>query len=196
MAYDLNHSGGIGSNIDTLVSGTVTSVLSGGLTIDPAPMDVKVTGDVNNPVCTQITGNPASPVGAQITGNPASPVGAQITGNPDLPVGTRITGDPGMPVASTIDILNLPHLKLTDIKEILKPNVRMHIPNYQQMSFKILGVELFSWCLSGETEVIAQPYHPNRFEQCNIECPDEDKRSFPEETPTHEGIRRNSKKYK
>jgi hypothetical protein len=146
--------GGIGSavsgSINTVLSGEIKTDVAGDMKITAAPMDmnVKATGDVNNPI------------------------------------GSRLTGDPKNPIASTVDLLNMPHLTLRDIKDILTPKIRVHIPNYQQISFKVFGVEVCSWCLSGESQVITQPFVPNRFEQCNIECPDEDKRPFPE-TPVH-----------
>jgi hypothetical protein len=137
-----------------------------------------------------------SPIGSIINGTLNSALSGQLDSNlaADMkltmePTELKLTGDRRNPVASmvesTLDVLNIPHLTLDDIKDVLTPRVRMHIPNYQQMSFKLLGVELFSWCLSGETQVITHPFLPNKFEQCRIECPDEDTRPFPSKTPSH-----------
>ncbi len=153
--------------IESKLVGGFTTTLSG--TITPGP----ITGDINKPVGTHITGDITKPVAGQITGDTNKPVAAQLT------------GDPAKPIASTVDLLNIPHLTLNDIKDIVTPKIRMHIPNYQQMSFKLLGIELFTWCMSGESEIITQPYIPNRFEECKIECPEEDLRPFPKDTPIH-----------
>jgi hypothetical protein len=149
------------------------------------PVGAFITGDPNNPVVSRVTGEKNNPVGAFITGDPGNPVGSQITGDKLKPVAVQLTGDPEQPVASTVELLNIPRLTLSDIKDIMTPKIRMHIPNYQQMSFKLLGVELFTWCMSGESEVITQPYVPNRFEECKIVCPDADMRPFPDDTPRH-----------
>ncbi len=151
----------------TKLEGGFTTTLAG--TVSSGP----ITGDKNKPVATYITGDKNNPVGSQVTGDVTKPIAL------------RFSGDQEKPVASTVDLLNLPHLTLDDIKDIMTPKVRMHIPNYQQMSFKLLGVELFTWCMSGESEIITQPYTPNRFEECRIECPDEDLRPFPRDTPVH-----------
>lgn len=154
--------------IDSQLGGGFTTTLSG--TVTPGP----ITGDITKPVASHITGD--------IT----KPVAGQITGDVNKPVVALLTGDSTKPVASTVELLNIPRLTLSDIKNIMTPEVRMHIPNYQQMSFKFLGIELFTWCMSGESEIITQPYIPNRFEECRIECPEEDLRAFPK-TPVHKG---------
>ncbi len=153
--------------IESKLVGGFTTTLSG--TITPGP----ITGDINKPV------------GTHITGDITKPVAGQITGDANKPVAALLTGDPAKPITSTVDLLNIPHLTLNDIKDIVTPKIRMHIPNYQQMSFKLLGIELFTWCMSGESEIITQPYIPNRFEECKIECPEEDLRPFPKDTPIH-----------
>jgi hypothetical protein len=177
--------------IESYLEGGISTTLSG--TVNPGP----VTGDINKPVASHITGDKNKPVGSHITGDTGKPIGSNLTGDVNKPIGshltgdvnkpiaTQITGDPAKPVASTVDLLNIPHLTLNDIKDIVTPKFRMHIPNYQQMSFKLLGVELFTWCMSGESQIISQPFAPNRFEECKIECPDEDLRPFPKGTPVH-----------
>jgi hypothetical protein len=164
--------------IDSFLEGGFTATLAG--TVIPGP----ITGDKSKPVASHITGDINNPVASRITGDITKPVAAMITGDTQKPVALQMTGDSEKPVASTVELLNIPRLTLNDIKDIMTPKIRMHIPNYQQMSFKFLGVELFSWCMSGESQVITQPYNPNRFEECRIECPDEDLRPFPK-TPIH-----------
>ena len=166
--------------IKSRLEGGFSTTLSG--TVTPGP----ITGDINRPIGTHITGDKNKPVASHITGDISKPIGTHITGDARNPVATLITGDPAKPVASTVDLLNIPHLTLNDIKDIMTPGVRMHIPNYQQFSFKLLGVELFTWCTSGESQIITQPFKPNRFEECKIECPDEDLRPFPKGTPVHD----------
>ena len=92
----------------------------------------------------------------------------------------KLTGDPASPVAtdSKIEILNLPRFTLQDIKDMMK--VRVRIPNYSNMCFKVLGMEMFSLCLSGESQVITEPYIPNAAERCETDCCEPDTRPFPE----------------
>jgi hypothetical protein len=93
----------------------------------------------------------------------------------------KLTGDSQQPVAtdSKIEILNLPRFTLQDIKDMMK--VRMRIPNYSNVCFKMFGVEMFSLCVSGEGQVITEPYIPNAAERCETDgCCEPDTRPFPE----------------
>ncbi|WP_462251935.1 hypothetical protein [Ferruginibacter sp.] len=92
----------------------------------------------------------------------------------------KLKGDAKEPVAtdSKIEILNLPRFTLQDIKDMQK--VRMRIPNYSNICFKAFGMEMFSICLSGESQVITEPYIPNAAERCETdECCEPDTRPFP-----------------
>lgn len=91
----------------------------------------------------------------------------------------KLTGDPDKPVStdSKIEIMNLPRFTLQDIKDMMKQRVR--IPNYSNMCFKMMGVELFSVCVSGEGQVITEPYVPNAAERCEDDCCQPDTRPFP-----------------
>lgn len=146
-----------------------------GLTISVFAMDVKseslVVGDKNRPVATLLLGDPNQPITTTIQGNEAKPVTTTIQGNKDKPV------------VSHVDMLNLPHLNKQDLKDLLTPEIRMRIPNYNQISFKILGIELFNVCLSGESQVITEPYVPNAYERCETDCCEPDTRPFPQSTP-------------
>lgn len=92
----------------------------------------------------------------------------------------KLTGDPKEPVStdSKVEILNLPRFTLQDIKDMMKTRVR--IPNYSNVCFKMMGVELFSVCMSGEGQVITEPYVPNAAERCEDDCCQPDTRPFPE----------------
>lgn len=96
-------------------------------------------------------------------------------------VTSTVVGDKNKPVATTSDLTinNLPMLNKQDIKDLLTPEVRMHIPNYQQICFQVFGIELFSICLSGEAQVITEPFRPNAWERCDIPCCEPDTRPFP-----------------
>lgn len=92
----------------------------------------------------------------------------------------QLTGDPSKPVAtdSKMEILNLPRFTLQDIKDMMK--VRMRIPNYSNICFKMFGIEMFSLCMSGEGQVITEPYIPNAAERCETnDCCEPDTRPFP-----------------
>ena len=104
----------------------------------------------------------------------------------------KLTGDPNQPVAtdSKHEILNLPRFTLQDIKDMMK--VRMRIPNYSNVCFKVLGVEMFSICVSGEGQVITEPYIPNAAENCETDdCCEPDTRPFPERANNPDGTNPN-----
>jgi hypothetical protein len=90
-----------------------------------------------------------------------------------------LKGDSKAPVFtdSKIEILNLPRFTLQDIKDMMKQRVR--IPNYSNSCFKVMGVEVFSFCMSGESQIITEPYIPNAAERCEDDCCEVDTRPFP-----------------
>jgi len=108
-------------------------------------------------------------------------VTAKVIGDPDAPVTSRIEGNADRPIATTsdIDIKNLPHLSKEDMKDLLTPEIRVRIPNYNQLCFSFLGFEFFKVCLSGESQVITEPYVPNAYERCEVPCCEPDTRPFP-----------------
>lgn len=162
--------------------------IGGGLSISVPLMNVtsRVLGDKNQPVAVHMTGDASQPVAAMIQGDPNKPVTTTIQGNKDKPVTTTIQGNRNEPVATEIELLNLPRLSKQDIKDLLTPEIRMRMPNYNQLCFKLLGVELFSICTSGESQVITEPYVPNAYERCELPCCEPDTRPFPNpgSTPT------------
>lgn len=91
-----------------------------------------------------------------------------------------LKGDADEPVStdSKLELLNLPRFTLQDIKDMMK--VRVHVPNYSNVCFKVLGVEMFSVCMSGEAQVITEPYVPNAAERCETDCCEPDTRPFPD----------------
>ncbi len=108
-------------------------------------------------------------------------VTAKVIGDPNAPVTSRIEGNADRPIATTsdIDIKNLPHLTVEDMKDLLTPEIRVRIPNYNQLCFSFLGIEFFKVCLSGESQVISEPYVPNAYERCEVPCCEPDTRPFP-----------------
>ncbi len=92
----------------------------------------------------------------------------------------KLKGDPKEPVSTDnkIEIMNLPRFTLDDIKNMMK--VRVHIPNYSNICVKMLGVEVLSVCMGGESQIITEPYVPTAAERCEDECCEPDTRPFPE----------------
>ena len=108
-----------------------------------------------------------------------------VSGKLDTDNVLTLKGDASQPVAtdSKIELLNLPRFTLQDIKDMMK--VRVHVPNYSNVCFKIFGVEMFSVCMSGEAQIITEPYIPNAAENCETDCCEPDTRPFPESNNTH-----------
>jgi len=131
-------------------------------------------------VTTQLDGNINTNLGGNLTTNST----AKVIGDPAQPLATLLIGDPARPIAtdSKLEILNLPRFTLQDIKDMMK--VRVRIPNYSQICFKLFGQELFSLCINGEGQVITEPYVPNAAEKCETECCEPDTRPFPENSTT------------
>ena len=119
-------------------------------------------------------------VGGSLNSTITATATTTVVGDPTRPLATLLIGDPNKPIAtkSEIEILNLPRFTLKDIKDMMK--VRMRIPNYSQVCFKMFGQEFFSICISGEGQVITEPYVPNSLERCEEECCEPDTRPFPE----------------
>lgn len=161
-----------------------TITLGGGLELDP----VEISGDPSRPLTTLVKGDKDAPVTTLMTGDSEKPLATLLTGDPGKPISTLLTGDPNKPMAATIEMLNIPRLSLDDIKDLLTPKLRIQMPNYQQLCFKLFGMEVFSLCLSGESQVITQPFRPNKYERCEPDCPDLDVRPFPEDTGTHRTV--------
>jgi len=158
--------------------------LGGSITIDSTIIETssKLIGDVNQPIATRITGDNANPLATRITGDPANPIATLVTGDPNKPVTVtaNLQGNPEKPIASTIEMLNFPRFTLADIKDLATPKIRVRVPNYTQLCFKLLGAEIFSICLAGEAQAITEPYVPNAHERCEVQCCEPDTRPFPQ----------------
>jgi hypothetical protein len=155
---------------------------SSDITIHADPTVTTIRGDPGSPVTTTALsiGDPARPTTALITGDPAKPVATLSVGDPNRPVTNMIQGDPAKPIVTQTEMLNLPRLTLQDLKELVTPRVRIQMPQYQQVCIRIMGVEVFSMCTSGESQVISGPYEPNSLERCQIGCEGDDRRPFPQ----------------
>lgn len=140
---------------------------------DHYTIDTNLKGDI----ATHIDGNLNSKVDATLNSNS----NAKIIGDPKQPIATLLIGDPTQPIAtdSKVMLQNLPVFTLQDIKDMMK--VRVRIPNYSQVCFKLLGQEFFTICMNGESQVITEPYVPNALERCEVECCEPDTRPFPED---------------
>ena len=147
--------------------------LGGGLTVD-------LEGNPATPVSALITGDPNKPLSTQITGDVNKPLSTLIIGDPNKPISMQIQGNPAKPVAVSMEMMNLPRFTLTDIKDLMK--VRIRLPHYEQFCFKLFGIEVFSFCMSGEAQLITEPYVPNAHERCEIvDCCEPDTRPFPKQ---------------
>lgn len=120
----------------------------------------------------------------------------KVSGKLETDSKLKLTGDPKEPVStdSKVELMNLPRFTLQDIKDMMK--VRMRIPNYSNLCFKVMGMELFSLCMSGEGQVITEPYVPNAAERCETDCCEPDTRPFPERDKTDDVVQPNRPKAK
>ncbi len=175
--------------------------LGGTLTIDSMPIETssKLIGDAAQPIASLITGDVSKPIATRISGDAANPIATLITGDANKPVTitANLQGNPSKPIATTAELLNFPRFTLADIKDLAIPKIRVRIPNYTQLCFKLLGTEIFSICLAGEAQTITEPYVPNAHEKCEILCCEPDTRPFPEtgnrdKTPTVRGKKINT----
>ena len=119
-------------------------------------------------------------MGMSVKGQKDEPVTIMALGDQSQPISGRITGDKDQPVSMAMEMTNLPRFTVSDIKELTTPKVRLSFPGHQQFSFKFMGRELFSMCMGGEQQVIAQEYVPRDGEDCSIPVCDMDTRPFPE----------------
>jgi len=161
--------------------------------------DMKVFGDPNQPVTTKMIGDSAQPLTTKMLGDANQPLATLMLGDANKPITTKMIGDANQPLATlmtmqgnpdkpvavsmSMEMLNLPRLTLSDLKDLMTPKVRMRMPNYSQFCFKLFGKEIFSFCLSGEMQTILEPYVPNSHERCEDVCCEPDTRPFPQNSP-------------
>lgn len=155
---------------------TIHNNMSGGMVVETT-----MVGDPNRPLATLMTGDPNKPLATLMVGDANKPLATLMTGDRQKPLTTLLIGDPKQPIAMSMqmEMLNLPRFTLNDIKDMMKMRIRM--PNYSQFCFKLFGQELFSFCMSGEQQVITGPYVPNSHERCEEPCCEPDTRPFPEQ---------------
>ena len=134
------------------------------------------TFDIDSHIDGGLTSTLAGAFGAQHSGS----LNTIVSGKLETDNVLQLKGDANSPVATDnkIEIVNLPKFTLQDIKDMMK--VRVHVPNYSNICFKVLGVEMFSVCVSGEAQVITEPYIPNAAERCETTCCEPDTRPFPD----------------
>ncbi|HHH50383.1 MAG TPA: hypothetical protein ENK52_05330 [Saprospiraceae bacterium] len=169
--------------------------IGGGMSITVPLMNVNSKVEVKS----EVTGDKNHPVSLRMTGDDSEPIVSTIQGNPNKPITTTVQGNRNQPVATEIELLNIPRLSKQDLKDLLTPEIRMRIPNYNQVCFNWFGMELFSICTSGESQIITEPYVPNAYERCELPCCEADTRPFPEQGQNStllDSTKRRSKKEK
>jgi hypothetical protein len=122
-------------------------------------------------------------LGGTVTAN--TNLGGSITANTNLGGSLTMTvlGDANKPIAAKVDanldIKNMPHFTMADllalIESLKNPNLRARFP--VQLNFGIsvfplnlLGIDAVQFSICGEPQVILQPYVPNAFERCEVDC--------------------------
>jgi hypothetical protein len=91
-----------------------------------------------------------------------------LTALPTIQLGTvpPITLEP-----LTINVGTIPPITLEPMSLSLAitkiPSVRAHVPSNYCVGFSLLGIELFSIRLCGETQIITEPFIPNPCEICS-----------------------------
>ena len=130
---------------------------------------------------TNIDGRLESQLSGSFAAEHSGSLATNVSGNLNTNNVLKLTGDAKEPVVtdSKIELMNLPRFTLQDIKDLMK--VRMHIPNYSNICFKVMGVELFSICMGGEAQVITEPYIPTAAEHCETDDCKPDTRPFPQQ---------------
>jgi hypothetical protein len=124
-------------NVDLDLAGSLGSV--GPVTIDGIPKDFTIS----------IEKIPKIDIGLDN-------IGISVDKLPKLQVGL----DP-----VTINPITLNPLSL-DLSIKSLPSVRTHLPADYSAGISILGIELFSFRLCGEGQIITEPYRPNPCERC------------------------------
>jgi hypothetical protein len=131
----------------------IATNLSGGLDI---------TGDPNNPVATLIFGDPTKPVATLLEGDPTKPITTLLEGDPTKPITSNSTVKMGL---DDIRIKELPHIYFS--AEVGMKPTRIHNPLHLKFCLSMLGFEILSFDVCGESMTIIEPYHPHRTEQCS-----------------------------
>ncbi len=103
---------------------------------------------------------------------PSIPTNYNITLH-GIPTTYTVTADAGLDEVRIKEIprinLNVEKLNVDTesnirIKEI--PDVRAHVPSYYNLGVKLFGIEILTFSLCGESEIITEKYIPNEKEIC------------------------------
>lgn len=146
----------------------IATQLHGGL-----DLTTELTGDSTKPVTTLLTGDPNKPVSNLMTGDPTKPLATLILGDPTRPIATVLEGNPTKPVTtnSTVD-LGLDNIHIKELPRIelsteigIKPT-RIHNPVDLKLCISLLGLEILSFEMCGESMTIIEPYVPHKTEEC------------------------------
>src|SRR5450755_4081617 len=105
------------------------------------PKDFTLTTSLDADIASTFDGTVNTNLNSNSTLNSTSDVTAKLIGDAKQPLATLLIGDPKQPIttSSSIELVNLPRFTLQDIKDLLK--VRVRIPNYSQLCFKLFGQE-------------------------------------------------------
>lgn len=122
-------------------------------------------------------------LGGTVTAN--TNLGGSVTANTNLAGALTMTllGDTAKPVAARIDanldMKNLPHFTMADIMSLIdafkKPDLRARFPVHLNFGISVFPLNLFGidavqFSICGEPQVILQPYVPNAYERCEVDC--------------------------
>lgn len=113
----------------------------------------------------------------QIKALPAFEVGVtafpEITGNSNIsvkelpPIESTVTTTSTVTTASSIAITEIPPITTNlNIAVTQIPEQRVQYPAHYQLGFSLLGMEVWSFSLCGEAQVINEKYVPRRTEVC------------------------------
>jgi hypothetical protein len=136
-----------------------------------------ILGDRNAPISLETDMDMG--VDASIKGSKDEPVAMMMLGDQQQPISANITGDKDRPISMAMEMTNLPRFTVADIKELLKPRLKVSLPGHRQICVKVFGQELFSVCYGGEGQLKIQPLNPEDENDCHVPACDLDTRPFP-----------------
>jgi hypothetical protein len=156
-----------------------------------ANINANLKGSKDQPIAMMMLGDKNAPVslksdmamGASIKGSKEEPIAMMVLGDQRQPISANITGDKDRPISLAMEMTNLPRFSVNDIKEMMKPKIKISLPGHRQLCFKVLGQELFSVCYGGEGQLKIQPLDPEDDIDCQTPICDLDTRPFPQVTP-------------
>lgn len=141
------------------------------------PIAMMVLGDKNAPV--SINADMDMGMDASIKGSKEEPVAMMMLGDQQQPISANITGDKDRPMSMAFEMTNLPRFTVDDVKEMMKPKMKISLPGNRQICVKVFGQEFFSLCYGGEGQIKIQPLNPEDENDCHVPICDLDTRPFP-----------------